>query len=178
MVPLPRPATRCLAADARPWSSCRPRCRRRILRSAGHARRLSPCCRARGERSQMWRPDRLRTPGASPPNVERCGPSLLTCFGRRQWTASSGTVGASRETEQHSRNGASGPLGMCSTTRCGSLWDAHTTVAVQQSVSVCPREPYTSFVPCANEVLRPTHRSWPPPYVWGGRWGPTAVGAG
>ena len=37
--------------------------------------------RARGARSPIWRPASLRSPGASLPNLERCGPSLLTRFG-------------------------------------------------------------------------------------------------
>ena len=161
-MPLPQPATRCPAADARRWSSCRPRCRHRVQRTALALERMMSCQSACGAHAQTCRAEALRTPGASPLNLELCGLSFLNRFGSglRQSALSA-----------HARTSAStagavraGPFGCAFTSRCGSLWGARATRADQQCVSVHARESYIVCATCANEFrVRPTGHCHPYP---------------
>ena len=157
MVPLPRPATRCPAADARRWSSCRPRCRLRVQRTARALEELMSCQSACGAHAQMGRPVRVQLAGAFAHAPLTWRHAILTRLGSGERRCA--TRGRLRTPSMCLRVVRAGPFGCAFTSRCGSLWGARATRADQQCVSVHARESHIVCATCTNEFrVRPTGR--------------------
>ena len=157
MVPLPQPATRCPAADARRWSSCRPRCRHRVQRTALAPEGMMSCQSACGAHAQMGRPVRVQLAGAFAHAPLTWRHAILTRLGSGERRCA--TRGRLRTPSMCLRVVRAGPFGCAFTSRCGSLWGARATRADQQCVSVHARESHIVCATCTNEFrVRPTGR--------------------